>query len=409
MKRRLINFANKHISIELIKVPIFLIIVFVIFFVNVARGYFRTADMISAEIFVTVILVVLCQGVASIISNFICRKLEDGKKLTTDYEKLVKMYPSTEIMEYKNIKFPTIILSQRTKSSRPFSIFIDDKLKKYRLPTQIKDISDYLFKAHKFSMVYNNINIRLDDFIENDSKITLVTSRTTYFDSLITNRAMDYFWKNGKTIREVYEPAPYLNSLLKSKLSNHLGFNGFIETSDNKFAFILRSRKLSIGKNTLGNSVSASLKSEYALNENFEFTKSHLKMAICKEIENELGVPVSDIDFPDCIISFYRDIVEGGKPQFLFYIKINASSDDLRIKFYEKEKERKLSKSSKDKITADGKTIYFFTLEDMKKSDILPGKLVLHKDLAKKVGKKHFSLMPSAAASMIMLIKFFDM
>ena len=405
MKRKLINFAYKHISTELIKIPIFFIIVFAIFFVNVVRGYFGTADMISAEIFVTVILVVLCQGIASILSNAICRKLEDGKKLATDYEELVKMYPLTEMMEYKNIKFPAIILSQRTKSSKPFNILINDKIARYCLPTQIKGISDYLFKAHKFSMVYNNICIRLDDFIEDDYKITLVTSRTTFFDSLITNRAMDYFWRNGKTIRKVYEPKPYLNSLIESKLSNHLGFNGFIETSDNKFAFILRNRKHSIGKNTLGNSVSATLKSEYALNENFEFTRTYLKIAIYKEIENELGVLVSDIEFPDCIISFYRDIVEGGKPQFLFYIKIDVSSDVLRTTFQEKVKERKLD----DKNTTDGKTIYFFTLEDMVKSDILPGKLVLHNDLAKKVGKKHFSITPSAAASMIMLINFFDM
>lgn len=49
-------------------------------------------------------------------------------------------------------------------------------------------------KAHEFSDVYNQLNIRLDDydFVESQNRLKLVTSRTTYFDSLVTNRAMDY-------------------------------------------------------------------------------------------------------------------------------------------------------------------------------------------------------------------------
>lgn len=66
----------------------------------------------------------------------------------------------------------------------------------------------------------------------------------------------------------------------ESPFSNHLGFNGIVRTADNKIIFVKRSDKVSIGKGTLGNSIGASLKTEYALDNNGEFTQEGLIQAI---------------------------------------------------------------------------------------------------------------------------------
>ena len=144
-------------------------------------------------------------------------------------------------------------------------IVVDVQDKFYQLPTQIAKDSDNIFSVHKGSIIYNNINIRLDDININNNIIELLTSRTYYFDSLLTNRACDYVLSNGRSIREIYEPGPYLKQLKLSKMSNHIGFNGFIITKDNYVPLIHRGRTLSIEKGIVSTSVSASLKSKYAI------------------------------------------------------------------------------------------------------------------------------------------------
>lgn len=79
--------------------------------------------------------------------------------------------------------------------------------------------------------------------------LILLYSKTTYFDSLLTNRAMDYHFKGDRTAREVFELRQLLSKLFESKLSNHIVFNGFIETADRFYIFVKRGKNLSIAKN----------------------------------------------------------------------------------------------------------------------------------------------------------------
>ena len=111
---------------------------------------------------------------------------------------------------------------------------------------------------------------------------------------------------------------PQMTELESSRLSNHLGFNGFIESADGYIVFVKRSMKVSIGKGTYGDSVSASLKAAYALDEKGDFTVDKLENAIIKEIESELKITEEELDKDTLsIIAIYRDCVECGKPQFL--------------------------------------------------------------------------------------------
>ena len=281
---------------------------------------------------------------------------------------------------------------------------IDNSNKFYNLPKRIADESNDIIKLTKHSVTYNQINIRLDNLkINGDGSVSLNISRTYYFDSLITNRASDYKMENGITIREIYEPGPYIKPLKISKFSNHLGFNGFVLTTDNKIPFIYRSDKVSIGKNTWGNSIGASLKTKYAVEKDstHKFTLDGIGNSIINEIEEELGIDCSSISSQDAvksIITFYRDLVEAGKPQFLFFLKVPYTSNELEFFFLLKNKQ---TKKGKEKVEQDGKIIEFFTIDELKKMKILPGKLRLTKD-----GKeKEYATMPSASASIIMLLE----
>ncbi|MGM9665843.1 MAG: hypothetical protein ACI3XX_04825, partial [Eubacteriales bacterium] len=254
----------------------------------------------------------------------------------------------------------------------------------------------------KYSIIFNKINIRLDDISYDNNNVTLFYSKTTYYDSLTTNRAMDFKLDNGKTVREIYEPGPFLSKLSESKLSNHLGFNGFIETSDGKFIFVIRSKNLSIGKNTLGDSIGASLKSEYCLDEDRKLTLDGLDNAIRKEIYEELKIEVDEnIDLTTKIFAFYRDLVEGGKPQFLFYYKMeNMTQKQFKDHFSAAIKKEK--KKLKKKASTDGFKFVFLSAEELKQCVITPGKLILPNK------KRSFKIMPSASASIVMLLDYLD-
>lgn len=76
---------------------------------------------------------------------------------------------------------------------------------------------------------------------------------------------MDFRWENKLTIREQFECGPFLHSLKDSYLSNHIGVNGFVESSDGYIIFLKRGNKLSIAKRTYATSFGEALKTKYAL------------------------------------------------------------------------------------------------------------------------------------------------
>lgn len=139
---------------------------------------------------------------------------------------------------------------------------------------------------------------------------------------------------NDKTIRKIFELGLYIRPLNVSRMSNHLGFNGFVMKKDGKIPFIKRSDNLSIGKKMLATSIGASLKTKYAVGHDSDmlFTKKSLGWAILGEIKDKLtlkSIHVTDEEAADSIFAFYRDLVECGKPQFLFFLKLDISSQEL--------------------------------------------------------------------------------
>ena len=362
--------------------------------------------------------------------NYKVNKYEDAVKLTRNYGGLLKKYPSekhwfehdnteasarnfaalerapfrkTEFIELKKKEkkttFPVIV-------DHPFSnavIEIKDSKDMYEVPEEIKPYENDLFKAHDTSHIYNQLNVRVKDWKLKDNKLTIETGRTTYFKSMVTNRAIDYRMKNEMTVRDILQYGPFVPSLKESLLSNHLGFNGFIISSDNKLPLVKRKNDMSIGKNTYGPSIGASLKTMYCLDAKGNFTKEGLLKGIRKEINDELKIDEDDIKGlgEDSIIAAYRDIVEGNKPQLLFYYRINRTSKEIQDAFTkamkEKHENKKFIKSKEEREEEDGTKLLWIDVDKIRDT------LFLQKEFYYE-GKRIKSV-PSATVSLILLDK----
>ncbi|MFJ7830656.1 hypothetical protein ACQKL6_14445 [Peribacillus sp. NPDC097197] len=381
------------------------------------QNFFSKVDV---TVFLAVIVAFIVNMVKTSISRFIRKKIEDFNKLSDDYNYLIKQYPCEKnLIKYKNtaiinrflyrktlkkykdgkVKFPVII--ERILYDAKFEIE-DKPQEQYELPERIKENYETIMHAHEFSDVYNQLNIRLSDY-EYDkatNSLKLITTRTTYFDSLVTNRAMDYKWGLKSSNREIYDFGPYVNPLKESKLSNHLGFNGFVETSDGKIVFVNRSNNVSIGKGTLGNSVGASLKTMYALNEDKEFTENGLVESMIKEIHDELKLEREDFNFSSKnIIAIYRDLVEGGKPQLLFYVKTSKSSKEVDETFINAIKKTEKA-YLQTKLAMDGNELVFIDRNRLKEVYITPEMIIF--------GGRSYLTMPSASAAIVILMNYLE-
>jgi len=360
MKRKLFFWAKKKINSDNIRFTILLIPIVIILIQNIAADGFDLSSLLDTSILISFMLVTLSDIIARILLNFIQKRCEDSAKLTTDYSSLVRKYPLNNLIEYQGAKFPVVCQHLRKKDTSWEIKIKDDPENQYQLPSQIADLSGEIMEAHLKSVIYNQINIRLNDtsWNQDTGTLTLHTGRTYYFDSMVTNRAADYELSNGKTIREIFEPGPYIKSLHQTKMSNHLGYNGFLETADGKIPFVVRGDNLSIGKGTLANSIGASLKSKYAIEceHDYRFTLNGLGNAILKEIVDELNLcpanqanayfqehGITSNDAINGIFAVYRDMVECGKPQFLFFMRLNFLSSEELLKKFNSKNSKKVS------------------------------------------------------------------
>lgn len=402
--RKLNKFAKKYLNADAIKIILMLALMAFILYRKSKYHDFAWKDIIDFTVVASFLLVFMADALAKFIWTLVGKKTEDGAKLRTDSNYLVKKYAvdKPNMVRIKDTVYPEIVLVKRKLDSEPFSFDIRfDESRNYSLPGQVAKNAKEIFEAHSFSTVYNNRNIRLSDFNYDKEKnqVQVVYSFTTYFDSLLTNRAMDYPFDGDRTIREIYEPGPMISALKDSRLSNHLGFNGFVELADGKIIFLLRGNNVSIGKGVWSQSVGASLKAAYALNEKHEFTTKGLSEAIRGEIKDELKIDVDEEDLTPTIFAFYRELVEGGKPQFLFYYKIDKiDSVAFEAHFREIMKIREVKKENKKKQVVDGTKFMYLTWDDLRNAKYEPEALVLPNGT-------RLNMVPTSLASVALLVE----
>ncbi len=402
------------------------IIIVCLFIIYYKRQDFGIKDIIDLPVLVAFLALYSLKKLSEMVSRSLTNKLEDYIKIERDYNALIKRYPlennfvtydnqecsleNKEIFrkrvdtkhtkEEDNYTFPVILEKNMTLDSlRSKTILIDDdNNKKYTPPDIIKDNFKHLMDAHSTSALYNQLNVRLDDITEDQVAVTLHTSRTYYFDSLVTNRVIDFLLPNGISVRETLNPGPYVDPLKHSLLSNHLGFNIFIKTNDNKIIFVERNMDVSIGKGTLGSSVAASLKTRYCLDGNYDFTIAGLERAVIEEINDELGLTISYDNFSvkKNLIAIYRELIEGGKPQFLFYIEIDESEEQIRESFAENLK----IEDKKYETIVDGTKLAFLDLSKKSEFYLAPDSIFFNND--------SYAVLPSVSGTLAYLLNLME-
>ena len=370
------------------------------------------------------------------VEKMIKNRFEDAEKLRQDYDALSQKYSQNNLIEAVNkngstVIYPVINLGTgciliNKNDSKQINI-LDSPYDYYQIPTIIENHYASIFSIHDTSNIYNNLNIRVNSMVLKNNQLELSTMRTTYYDSLVTNRAADYNLLEGLSVRELFEIGPRMTPLEKSRLSNHLGFNGFVESSDGYVVFIKRSSEMSIGKRTYGDSLGASLKARYALDEDGIFTYIGLQRAIIKEIYDELKINVEDINLDTLsIIAAYRDCVECGKPQLLVFARsfktaAEISTNFLRLQSIKLSSAKKLDKRQRKELKAleDGTKLLWIN-KDSFVNDIIycSDHIEIEKESGKegfvyfdKSGKKSSSvsslkMVPSASASAYLFREF---
>ena len=368
---------------------------------------FMKVDTLDMSLFLSVFTLFVCNILGRLIYNLYSKNKEDSIKLSTDYDGICNRYKEELLLTYnRNVKFPITVLVKRKLKDKPFDIIMNHKnaANVYSLPKQIENRSEWLLDAHRCSYDYDSRTVRLDNLTHKDNKIILTYSNTTYWDLLRTNRAMDYEWENRKTNRNVYEPGPFISPLEFSLMANHIGFNGFIEFHEIGILFVGRSNKMSVGKKTWGTSISAKLSPKYDYKKGEHFTLDGFYDSIAESINRELkyfrvnGQPINVTakQIKGSIFTFYRDLVEGGKPQFLLYHKFG--NEKLDVKFNKDGYESSL-RQDKSSAMIDGTKYAFLTIDQLKQAYITQDEIFISGL------KKKYKMTPSAVASVVLLLE----
>ncbi len=354
LKKYLTNLISQDIFIRLS------LNIIVLFFAIKIYKTFDLDEYLDITVFTAAIAILLIDFFIVTIINFVSVKKEDSLKTTDDYKSLIKKYPLDKkygyFYEFKNTKLDKIPSKVRRKFYEddddfnfnedqvfPIRKLADCKCKEislrdreeiFQMEESLKENLNILKDVHKNSNIYNNKCIRLDDVTELEDKVILKTSRTSYFDFCASNRMIDYVHKNKRTIRDDLLYGPLFPSLSESPLSNLLGFNCSVVTSDGYLIFIKRGSNVSIEKDKLGLGVQASVKYMYTHAEEGKkiIDIEDIYRSVEMEFVDELGVSLhSPEKIGKNLVDVYYDYVEG-KPQLYFEFFLDNEDKNSSLK-----------------------------------------------------------------------------
>lgn len=278
---------------------------------------------------------------------------EDQRKAIRDYDSLSSFYAESlygkKLIQFSNAKPLKLFYDELyTNTKNQKLVLLDDPNQRFKLPSIIEPYYSDLMQAHKASFTKNAFTIRLDDIEVTDEQVKLKTSRTTYFDHLVLNRAIDYPVKDILSIRRLFEYNNELTPLKYSKLANQIGVNAIILFNDGYTIFPRRSFSATVAKNRITSSLAIRLNTENT----FEpITEDAIHQDFFKQMKERLYFPDSYLEDKSKIeiklLGIGRDLCEGGKPQFYYVIIFHhLSSDDYTQKLKTCIKQKK-----KDKLT----------------------------------------------------------
>ncbi len=326
---KLINFLKGH---NIWKYITFLVIYLLGFSIVVVH----LAGDVKSNIIGTVIGIVV-SGMFLYFAKICVGYVEDIAKVTDDTNKLKQIYPCARYAKQVHLNGSKceIIYNEVIDGDNYDFKVVDNPQKQYEIPSFVDQNFLELLKAHDNSYIKNDDTVRLDDVLIEEDKCTLYLSRSTYFNHLVTNRAMDFYFE-GTTVRSVLEYGPTINSFKDSKMSNHIGVNALVFLSDGTILVPRRKNDATISKNQITSSIATRLGFPSVEQGIDEQPKKSSEQEITKEyffhdnvvdsLTSRLKIPKEEVKNLDMTIKFIglgQNIYEGGKPQTYFAIKIN--------------------------------------------------------------------------------------
>ena len=137
----------------------------------------KTENIIDWTIFSSIVVTLALAILSSVVKKILMNHLEDSNKLTEDYDALTRKYMGEMVaydnscvkqenkkkIESKHVKVTIPVIQVCELSGN--TICIRDTKKEYELPELIQSHFDEIFTAHSTSDVFNQVNIRVDNYI----------------------------------------------------------------------------------------------------------------------------------------------------------------------------------------------------------------------------------------------------
>lgn len=271
------------------------------------------------------------------ITHLVSVAFEDRNKVTEDYKLIKETYTKEDLRQHLNFMDGTHIeFAYKGRANIIKSIEVEDDNDKFYNPTDVMS-SNYvkLFNAHRGSFKKNVHTVRIDDVKEENDSLKIQTSRSTYFNHLVSNRVMDFPFAKSLTLRSLYEPGPDITPLRNSVFSNHLGIIGIIKTTDNFYILNKRSKTGSTSKDLLVTPVAFGLTAGVKEKVTSDYITERVKFKANERLKE------SKEDHTDYVtniiqVGYGRDLYEAGKPHFFYLIEISLSKDEYLQRFYNK-------------------------------------------------------------------------
>ena len=333
-------------------------------------------------------------------------KFEDVTKVTEDTDKLLGIYKLKKYNKtvFRNGTACNVCYNEVFVPSKenPVPIKVDDSPEKdFELDDFLMGCYTDLFQAHEHSAKFNFKTTRIDDFTKENDGYHIKTSRSTYYNHLVTNRVADFRLADDFSVRDMFEYGPEISRLNQSKMSNHIGVNGLVYLNDGVLLIPKRKAEATFSKNKITSSIAIMLsqpKDGTPFDENYLIYGGMIK----SELANRVRIPekvVENIRVQSEFIGFGQNLYEVGKPQFYYVVNLDMDKKQYLecLKGYSLGKGKKID-TDECIFMVDPNSIEFIGEGDIKfryftEKDVVKGK-------SKASGKKHLTYEKSFACNL---------
>lgn len=317
--RRIIFFKKEHWPKYLIQIALFAVWLIIFFIWARSDVVSNVIGTVIGFLFSTILLYFI---------KLVSMNFEDILKVNCDTNYLLQKYhaePEARKELHMNDTSVTFAYKHCLVNDNYQFLVVDDPDKLFELDGFIQGYYDRIYSAHSNSAKINGLTIRLDRYETMDNLCTFYLSRSTYFNHLLTNRAIDFAIFDDVTLRDIFEFGPKVTPFEHSKMSNHIGINGLVFLNDGNLIVPRRKKDSTISKNKITSSIAVKL--NFPLDGRTTIDTNHLMYQnIIDNLSARVKIPPEDLDLNHIRVEFLgfgQNMYEAGKPQFYYVVYLD--------------------------------------------------------------------------------------